>query len=109
MNMVTTSNLTFGETCIFGNGGTANNVQYSSWSCTKIPNSVGSVNSEVNYIQLTTPTSVTFAEGGKVPFTNVVSQKGSQITQNGGEITLKGGSSYRISSDLRLTSPNSGI
>jgi hypothetical protein len=38
MNMVTTSNLIYGETCIFGNGGTASNVQYSSWSCTKIPN-----------------------------------------------------------------------
>jgi len=36
--MVTTQNLTAGETCVFGNGGTANNVQYSSWSCTKIPN-----------------------------------------------------------------------
>jgi hypothetical protein len=69
----------------------------------------GGSGGSVNYLQLTTPASVTFAEGGKVPFTTVVSQKGSQITQNGGEITLKGGSSYRISSDLRLTSPNSGI
>lgn len=38
INMVTTQNLTFGETCVFGNGGTASNVQYSSWSCTKIQN-----------------------------------------------------------------------
>lgn len=41
MNMVTTQNLTAGETCVFGNGGTANNVQYSSWSCTKIQNAGG--------------------------------------------------------------------
>ncbi|MCB9806297.1 hypothetical protein H6768_00005 [Candidatus Peribacteria bacterium] len=40
--MVTTQNLIFGETCVFGNGGTAANVQYSSWSCTKIQNSSGS-------------------------------------------------------------------
>lgn len=69
----------------------------------------GNTGGSVNYMQLTTPTSVTFTEGGKVPFTTVFSQKGSKITQNGGEITLKGGSSYRMSADLRLTSPNSGI
>jgi len=69
----------------------------------------GSSTSSVNYMQLTTPAAVTFAEGGKVPFTTVVSQKGSQITQNGGEITLKGGSSYVISADIRLTSVNSAI
>jgi hypothetical protein len=71
--------------------------------------SEGSSSSSVNYMQLTTPVSVNFTEGGKVPFTTIVSQKGTQITQNGGEITLKGGSSYMISADLRLTSPNSGI
>ncbi|MEZ4815372.1 MAG: hypothetical protein R3A80_09250 [Bdellovibrionota bacterium] len=38
INMVTTSNLIYGETCVFGNGGTANNVQYSSWSCTQLQN-----------------------------------------------------------------------
>ncbi len=69
----------------------------------------GSSAGSVNYLQLTTPNSVTFTEGGKVPFTTLVSQKGSKITQNGGEITLKGGSSYRISADLRLTSANSAI
>jgi hypothetical protein len=69
----------------------------------------GSSTGSVNYLQLTTPASVTFTEGGKVPFTTLVSQKGSKITQSGGEVTLKGGSSYRISADLRLTSPNSGI
>jgi len=69
----------------------------------------GSTGGAVSYLQLNTPSSVTYTEGGKVPFTAVVSQKGSQITHNSGEITLKGGSSYRISADLRLTSPNSGI
>ena len=60
-------------------------------------------------MQLTTPASITFVEGGKVPFTTVVSQKGDKITQNGGEITLKGGSSYVISADIRLTSANSAL
>ena len=69
----------------------------------------GSSSGSVNYMQLTTPASVTFVEGGKVPFTTVVSQKGDKITQNGGEITLKGGSSYVISADIRLTSANSAL
>jgi len=38
INMLTTSNLIYGETCVFGNGGTANNVQYSAWSCTQVQN-----------------------------------------------------------------------
>ncbi len=36
INMLTTSNLIYGETCVFGSGGTANNVQYSAWSCTQV-------------------------------------------------------------------------
>lgn len=71
--------------------------------------SEGGSSGTVNYMQLTTPASVTFAEGGKVPFTTVVSQKGTQITQNGGEITLKGGSSYMISADIRITSANAAL
>lgn len=39
MNMVTTSNLTFGETCIYGNGGTASNVQFSAWASTPLARS----------------------------------------------------------------------
>jgi hypothetical protein len=37
--MVTTSSLTYGETCIFGNGGTAANVQFSAWSSTPLAKS----------------------------------------------------------------------
>lgn len=36
MNMVTTNPLIYGETCIFGNGGTAANVQFAAWSSTLI-------------------------------------------------------------------------
>ena len=71
--------------------------------------STSSSNSSTSYLQLTTPSAVTFTEGGKVPFTTVVSQKGDKIVQNGGEITLKGGSSYMISADIRITSINSAI
>ena len=36
MNRLSTTNLTSGETCMFGNGGTVNNDQYSTWSCTQL-------------------------------------------------------------------------
>ncbi len=45
INMLTTSNLIFGETCVHGNGGTANNVQYSSWSCTQVQKDSANSNS----------------------------------------------------------------
>ena len=36
MNRLSTTNLTSGETCMYGNGGTVNNDQYSTWSCSQL-------------------------------------------------------------------------
>ena len=55
--MVTTSSLTAGETCIFGNGGTAANVQFSAWSSTPLAKSA--LDNSLNYCwksRTTTPT-----------------------------------------------------
>ncbi len=38
MNRLSTLNLSAGQTCMFGNGGTVNNDQYSSWSCSELQN-----------------------------------------------------------------------
>lgn len=69
----------------------------------------GGGGSAPSFMLLTVPGGHTYVNDGVVPFTNVKAQGGSNISQSGGEVTLKGGHTYRLMADLRMTGTNTGL